>query len=76
MSASSQQVASRQPNRQSESADGEYDEYVYYPYYPKSVPGGGYEYVPELQDVEEYEEGPVEYVIERPPKTTTVVQRT
>lgn len=86
MAISSQQAASRQRHPTLVAQTDEFDEYVYYPYYEKSVPGGGYEYVPELEEVVEYEEEqPVEYVIERapqpqplspPPQQTTVVQRT
>ncbi|CAF0848068.1 unnamed protein product [Adineta ricciae] len=83
MAISSQQATGRQRHPTLVAQTDEFDEYVYYPYYEKSVPGGGYEYVPELEEVVEYEEEPVEYVIERapqpsspPPQRTTVVQRT
>ncbi|UJR10408.1 hypothetical protein I4U23_014612 [Adineta vaga] len=75
MSISSQQAASQHRNPQLVAQTDEYDEYVYYPYYEKSVPGGGYEYVPELEEVVEYEEEPVEYVVERV-QQPTVVQKT
>jgi hypothetical protein len=64
MPASSKRTASQQQQQrqqqQSIPEEDEYDEYVYYPYVPKSVPGGGYEYVKEPQESKAYEQQPAE----------------
>ena len=46
-------------NVEQKAKDDEYDEYVYYPYYAKSVPGGGYQYILESQNNEQHQQ-PIE----------------
>lgn len=62
--------------QQSSLQDEEYDEYIYYPYYPKSRPDGTYEYVQEPQNSHEYERPRREYYDEYAPNNSAPVQRT
>ncbi|CAF2392355.1 unnamed protein product [Rotaria sp. Silwood2] len=52
----SQQTAyhhQQQQHQESVPQDNEYDNYVYYPYYSKTMPNNGYEYV---QEPDQYED--------------------
>ena len=73
MPTSTKRTANQQ---QSQPEDEEYDEYVYHSYYPKSVPGGGYEYVPEPQQNKEYEQSTVQYYEEPVSNNNPSMQRT
>ena len=59
---SSRRAAGQQQQQEDQSAPGDeqYDDYVYYPYYPKAAADGRYEYVQEgeedEQPMEEYQE--------------------
>ena len=65
----------QQEEQQPVSQDDAYDEYVYYPYYPQSVPGG-YEYVPEPRSSKRGERPNVQYYDERVPNNPAPIQRT
>ena len=66
----------RQQQQQSIPEDEEYDEYLSYQYYPKAVPGGGYEYVQEPQRTQEYDQSSEQYYDERPSNNSASIQRT
>jgi hypothetical protein len=75
MPTSSKRVVS-QHRQQSGLQDDAYDEYVYYPYYSKSVPGGGYEYVQEQQQSYEPQQSREQYYDESAPDNSAPIQRT
>jgi hypothetical protein len=76
MPTSSKRIAS-QRQQQSVRQDDGYDEYVYYPYHPKSVPGGGgYEYVQDPQQSQERQQSTQEYYDEPAPNNSASMQRT
>ena len=69
---SSRRVAGQQQqDDQSAPGDEQYDDYVYYPYYPKAAADGRYEYV---QEGEEYEQ-PMEEYQEEPYDAVPALQR-
>jgi hypothetical protein len=77
MPTSSKRAASQQRQQQrSIPEDEEYDEYLSYQYYPKPVPGGGYEYVQDSQRPQEYEQPSEQYYDERPSNNSAQMQRT
>ncbi|CAF3654649.1 unnamed protein product [Rotaria sordida] len=64
MTTSSKRAASHKEQQLvQENENEDYDEYVYYPYYPKSLPDGGYEYVQDPQKSEEYEQSSEHYLL-------------
>ncbi|CAF3314916.1 unnamed protein product [Rotaria socialis] len=75
MATSSKRVANQQ-QQQSVPEDDDYDEYIYYPYYPKSRPDGGYEYVQEPNKSDGHEKSTQHYYDENVPNNSTHNQRT
>jgi hypothetical protein len=68
----SQQTISRHQQK-SVPQDNGYDDYVYYPYYSKTTPNGGYEY---RQESGQYEEQPRQYYETPTTNSSAQVHRT
>jgi hypothetical protein len=76
MPTSPKRTVNQQQQQQPAQQDDEYDEYVYHSYYPKSAPGGGYEYVQEPQESREYQPSSEQYYNEPVSNNTAPIQRT